>query len=138
MGYMDIPLKLDHLGIAVEDLEEAVKIYEALGIRCSQVEMIPDQKVRTATLPLGEITIELLEPTESNSPVGKFLANKGAGVHHIAIQVDDLQGHLQSLKRLGLRLIDETPRIGLGGSSIAFIHPQSTLNTLIELVQPRS
>lgn len=135
---MDTMLKLNHLGIAVEHLEEAVKLYEALGLKCSQVEMISAQKVRTATLPLGEITIELLEPTESNSPVGKFLANKGPGVHHIAIQVDDLQGHLQTLKRLGLHLIDETPRNGLGGSSIAFIHPQSTFNTLIELVQPRS
>ncbi len=132
---MHIQLKLDHLGIAVANLDEAIRVYETLGLSCSQVETVPEQKVRTATFPLGETNLELLEPTEANSPIGKFLATRGGGIHHLALQVDNIEEKLLELKSLGLRLIDETPRIGLGGSHVAFIHPQSTFNTLIELVQ---
>jgi methylmalonyl-CoA/ethylmalonyl-CoA epimerase len=132
---MHIQLKLDHLGIAVANLDEAIRVYETLGLSCSQVETVPEQKVRTATFPLGETNLELLEPTEANSPIGKFLATRGGGIHHLALQVDNIEERLLELKSLGLRLIDETPRIGLGGSHVAFIHPQSTFNTLIELVQ---
>jgi len=135
---MDLQLQLDHLGIAVADLDDAVKVYESLGLSCSHVETIHDQKVRTATLALGETKLELLEPTEANSTIGKFLATRGGGIHHIALQVENLEEKLLELKGLGLRLIDETPRIGLGGSFIAFVHPKSTFNTLIELVQRRS
>lgn len=135
---MDIQLKLDHLGIAVANLDEAIRVYKTLGLSCSQVETVLEQKVRTATLPLGETNLELLEPTEANSPIGKFLATRGGGIHHLALQVENIEEKLLELKSLGLRLIDETPRIGLGGSHVAFIHPQSTFNTLIELVQRRS
>ena len=135
---MYIELKLDHLGIAVANLDEAIRVYEALGLTCSQVETVLEQKVRTATLPLGETNLELLEPTEANSPIGKFLATRGGGIHHLALQVDNIEEKLLELKSLGLRLIDETPRIGVGGSQVAFIHPQSTFNTLIELVQRHS
>lgn len=135
---MDIQLKLDHLGIAVANLDEAIRVYETLGLSCSHVETVHEQKVRTATLPLGETNLELLEPTEANSPIGKFLATRGGGIHHLALQVDNIEEKLLELKSLGLRLIDETPRIGLGGSHVAFIHPQSTFNTLIELVQRRN
>ena len=135
---MNIQLKLDHLGIAVENLDEAIRVYELLGLSCSHVETVLEQKVRTATLPIGDTNLELLEPTEANSPIGKFLATRGGGIHHIALQVDNIEEKLLELKSLGLRLIDETPRIGLGGSQVAFIHPQSTFNTLIELVQRRS
>lgn len=135
---MDIQLKLDHLGIAVANLDEAIRVYKTLGLSCSQVETVLEQKVRTATLPLGETNLELLEPTEANSPIGKFLATRGGGIHHLALQVENIEEKLLELKSLGLRLIDETPRIGLGGSQVAFIHPQSTFNTLIELVQRRS
>lgn len=135
---MTIQLKLDHLGIAVPNLEEAIRVYESLGLSCSHIETVLEQKVRTATLPLGETNLELLEPTEANSPIGKFLATRGGGIHHLALQVDNIEEKLLELKSLGFRLIDETPRIGLGGSHVAFIHPQSTFNTLIELVERRS
>ena len=135
---MNLQLKLDHLGIAVENLDEAIKVYESLGLSCSHIETVLEQKVRTATLPLGDTNLELLEPTEANSPIGKFLATRGGGIHHLALQVDNIEEKLLELKNLGLRLIDQTPRIGLGGSKVAFIHPQSTFNTLIELVQRRS
>jgi len=135
---MNLQLKLDHLGIAVPNIDEAIRVYETLGLSCSQVETILEQKVRTATLPLGETNLELLEPTEANSPIGKFIAARGGGIHHLALQVDNIEEKLLELKNLGFRLIDETPRIGLGGSHVAFIHPQSTFNTLIELVQRRS
>lgn len=132
---MGIQLKLDHLGIAVKNLDEAISVYLGLGLSCSHVETIPEQKVRTATFQIGDINLELLEPTEPNSPVGKFLAARGGGIHHLALQVESIEKKLLELKNSGLRLIDETPRIGLGGSNVAFIHPQSTFNTLIELVQ---
>ncbi|HBW37199.1 methylmalonyl-CoA epimerase [Desulfosporosinus sp. BICA1-9] len=135
---MQQPLKLDHLGIAVANLAEAIKVYEALGLSCSHIETVQEQKVKTATLPLGETNLELLEPTEANSPIGNFLASKGAGLHHVAIQVDNIEEKIQELKSSDFRLIDETPRIGLGGSKVAFLHPKSTFSTLIELVQRRS
>ncbi|AFM40871.1 methylmalonyl-CoA epimerase [Desulfosporosinus acidiphilus SJ4] len=134
---MDLQLKLDHLGIAVKNLDEAISVYLGLGLSCSQVETIPEQKVRTATLPLGDTNLELLEPMEDDSPVGKFLASRGGGIHHLALQVANIEEKLLELENSGLRLIDKIPRNGLGGSRVAFIHPQSTFNTLIELVQRR-
>ncbi len=134
---MDIQLKLDHLGIAVENLAEALKLYEALGLSCTHYETVVEQKVKTATLPLNETNLELLEPIEANSPIGKFLTAKGGGLHHIALQVEDIGEKLLELKNQGIRLIDETPRLGVGGSSVAFLHPKSTYGTLIELVQRR-
>ncbi len=134
---MSLQLKLDHLGIAVESLTEGLKLYKALGLSCTHVETVVEQKVNTATLPLGETNLELLEPTEADSPIGKFLTAKGGGLHHIALQVEDIEGKLLELKSQGIRLIDVTPRLGVGGSRVAFLHPKSTFGTLIELVERR-
>lgn len=134
---MNNPIKVDHIGIAVENLAESLKLYKALGLSCTHSETVVEQKVNTATLPLGETNLELLEPTEPNSAIGKFLAAKGGGIHHIAIEVENIEAKLLELKNQGFRLIDETPRQGVGGSKIAFLHPKSTSGTLIELVQLR-
>ena len=134
---MSLQLKLDHIGIAVESLAEGIKLYEALGLSCTHVETVIEQKVNTATLPLGETNLELLEPTEADSPIVKFLTFKGGGLHHIALQVENIEEKLLELKNQGIRLIDETPRLGVGGSSVAFLHPKSTFGTLIELVERR-
>ncbi|MFZ3100694.1 MAG: methylmalonyl-CoA epimerase [Desulfitobacteriaceae bacterium] len=130
-------IKVDHIGIAVGNLAEAIKLYETLGLSCTHRETIVEQKVNTATLPLSETKLELLEPTDANSSVGKFLATKGGGLHHIAIEVENIEEKLLELKNQGLHLIDETPRQGVAGSRIAFLHPKSTSGTLIELVQVR-
>lgn len=130
-------LKLDHIGIAVKDLEKAIKVYESLGLKAVHRETVAAQKVNTVTLPLGESKLELLEPLGEDSAVGKFLASRGEGVHHLALHVDNIEEKLDELKELGLRLIDETPRTGINGTRVAFIHPQSTMGTLVELVEHR-
>lgn len=128
-------LKLDHVGIAVKDLANAIKLYESLGLKATHKETVEAQKVNTVTLPLGDTKLELLEPTSESSAVGKFLAARGEGVHHLALQVDNIEEKLAELKEQGMRLIDETPRAGINGTRVAFIHPQSTKGTLIELVE---
>lgn len=128
--------KIDHLGIAVEDLAAAVKLFETgLGLKCTGEEVVAEQKVKTAFFPLGESSLELLEPTEPDSPIGKFLAKKGPGVHHIAVGVADVVAAIAELKSRGMQMIDETPRRGAHGAKIAFIHPRSTPGLLIELCQ---
>jgi methylmalonyl-CoA epimerase len=128
--------KLDHIGIAVQKLEPALVAYrDALGLELELIEVVPDQRVRVAMLVLGSSHIELLEPTEPEGPVGKFLAARGEGIHHISLSVPDIHAALESARAAGLRLIDETPRIGAGGKLIAFIHPKSTHGVLIELSQ---
>ncbi|KLU58849.1 glyoxalase/bleomycin resistance protein/dioxygenase superfamily protein [Peptococcaceae bacterium CEB3] len=129
------PDHLDHIGIAVADLEEALSLYERLGLTCEGREEVPGQGVSTAALPLGETRLELLQPTRADSPIGKFLAQRGPGVHHLALAVEDIEGKLKELKERGFRVIDEEPRPGAGGSKVAFLHPKGTLGTLIELVQ---
>lgn len=131
-------LNLDHVGIAVKDLEHAVKLYESLGLQATHRETVAAQKVNTVTLPIGDTKLELLEPTTEDSAIAKFLKSRGEGVHHLAMQADNLEEKLSELKKLGVRLIDETPRIGIGGTKVAFIHPQSTFGTLIELVECQS
>lgn len=131
-------LNLDHVGIAVKDLQKAVQLYESLGLQATHRETVAAQKVHTVTLPIGDTKLELLEPTTEESAVAKFLQSRGEGVHHLAMQVDNLEEKLSELKILGIRLIDETPRIGIGGTKVAFIHPQSTLGTLIELVERKT
>lgn len=128
--------KIDHLGIAVTDLDEAMALYE--GAFCLHVhhrEILEDQGVEAVALEVGQTTIELLEPTREDSPVARFLADKGPGIHHIAYAVDDIAAVLADLKEQGVRLVDETPRVGLGGTKIAFLHPKSTFGVLSELVQ---
>jgi|SRR5690554_828889 len=128
--------KIDHLGIAVDDLEAAVKLYrDTLGLNYAGQEEVPEQKVTTAFFPLGESSLELLEPTSPDSPVAKFIEKKGKGIHHIALRVDDVAEAIAELKKKGIRMIDEVPRSGAHGAKIAFIHPKSTPGVLVELCQ---
>jgi methylmalonyl-CoA/ethylmalonyl-CoA epimerase len=128
--------KIDHLGIAVRSIDEASRFYrDALGLECTGTEEVPDQKVRVAFFPIGDTRIELLEPTADDSPIAKFLAKKGPGLHHIAYRVADLPATLAALKSAGVRLIDESPRPGAHGMQIAFAHPNSTSGVLTEFCQ---
>jgi methylmalonyl-CoA/ethylmalonyl-CoA epimerase len=128
--------KISHLGIAVKSIEESVKLYtDVFGLELVGIEEVPEQKVRVAFLPVGESRIELLEATEPDSPVAKFIEAKGEGIQHIAFQVEDVEKSIAAAKELGLRVIDEKPRKGAGGASIAFLHPKSTYGVLIELCQ---
>ena len=129
-------MKIDHLGIATKGIDEALKFWEnALGLENIHTEIVEDQKVRIAMLPIGESRIELLEPTSDDSPISKFLEKRGGGIHHIAVEVDDIVAALERLKNRGMRLIDERPRTGAEGRLVAFVHPASTGGVLLELVQ---
>lgn len=130
-------MKINHLGIATKGIDEALKFWEnALGLENVHTETVEDQKVRVAMLPLGESRIELLEPTSEDSPISKFLEKRGGGgIHHIAIEVEDIEAALAKLKSEGARLIDEKPRIGAEGCLVAFVHPSSANGVLLELVQ---
>jgi methylmalonyl-CoA epimerase len=128
--------KLDHIGIAVKNLEESLKFYtEALGLTLEGVEIVHDQKVKTAFLVVGETHIELLEATEPESPVAKFIEKRGEGIHHIAIKVENLQQHLDNLDENEIKLIDKEPKTGANNKRIAFVHPKSTSGVLLELCE---
>lgn len=128
--------KLDHIGIAVEKLDDSLAIWEGtLGLVLHGTEEVVEQKVRTAFLPLGESEIELLESTDPEGPIAKFIAAKGQGIQHLAFRVDSIEAALEELKAKGVRLIDEKPRYGAGGAKIAFLHPKSTGGVLIELCE---
>ena len=130
------PTVVDHIGIAVKSIEESLKFWEGtLGIKCTGVEEVAEQKVKTAFLPIQDTEVELLEGTAPDSPVSKFIEAKGEGIHHLAIRVDDLEAALAKLNEKGVRLIDEKPRKGAGGALIAFIHPKATGGILLELSQ---
>lgn len=127
---------IDHIGIAVSNLQESLAFWEAsLGIELHGIEEVAEQKVRTAFLPIGEAEIELLEPTSPDSTVARFIEKRGEGLHHIAIRVDDVKATLAELKAKGVQLIDETPRNGAGGTLIAFVHPKATHGVLLELCE---
>ncbi|HEX8173702.1 MAG TPA: methylmalonyl-CoA epimerase [Pyrinomonadaceae bacterium] len=129
-------MKIDHLGIATRQIEEALGFWrEALGLEVVEVEEVAEQRVRVAMLPIGESRVELLEPTSDDSPIAKFLEKRGPGIHHIAVRVDDIHSALARLREQGARLIDEQPRVGAGGSLIAFVHPSSANGVLLELVE---
>src|SRR4051795_8927481 len=129
-------MKINHLGIATKGIDEALAFWQdALGLENVHTEIVEDQKVRVAMLPLGESRIELLEPTSENSPIAKFLDKRGGGIHHIAVQVENIEAALAKLKDEGARLIDETPKIGAEGCLVAFVHPSSTGGVLLELIQ---
>jgi methylmalonyl-CoA epimerase len=129
-------MKIDHIGIAVKAVAEAAKLYEqALGLKVSSVDQVDDQGVRVAMLDIGETRLELLEATKPDSPIGKFLSKRGEGLHHIAVQVQDIEAALAHLKASGIRLIDETPRAGAHNTRVAFVHPSSTHGVLLELVE---
>jgi methylmalonyl-CoA mutase C-terminal domain/subunit len=130
------PIKIDHLGIAVKSIEEALKMYEGvLGLTCVKTEIVAEQKVEVAFLPIGESKVELLQSTSPDGPVAKFIEKNGEGIQHVAYLVDDLESKLAELKAKGVKLIDEVPRLGAGGAKIAFLHPKGTFGTLIELCQ---
>ena len=129
-------MKIDHIGIAVKSLTEAVKIYEgAIGLDITGFEQVDEQGVRVAMLDIGESRIELLEAIEPGSPIEKFIAKRGEGLHHIAVRVDNLDETLERLKAFGVRLIDSVPRRGAHNTRVAFIHPSSMHGVLLELVE---
>ena len=129
-------MKIDHIGIAVKSLAEAIKVYEdAMGLKVSGYDQVDDQGVRVAMLNIGESRIELLEPTGPESPIGKFMTRRGEGIHHIAVTVNDIEKALEQLKSAGVRLIDNAPRRGAHNTRTAFVHPSSMHGVLLELVQ---
>lgn len=129
-------MKIEHIGIATRTLDESLSFWrEALGLEVIETEEVAEQKVRVAMLPIGESRVELLEPTSDDSPIAKFIAKRGTGIHHIAVRVTDIRAHLAQLKERGVRLIDETPRTGAGGCLVAFVHPSSANGVLLELVE---
>jgi methylmalonyl-CoA/ethylmalonyl-CoA epimerase len=129
-------LKIDHLGIAVNSIEDGKNIWaEALGLTFEGSETVEEQKVITAFFPVGESEVELLESTAPDGPVAKFLEKKGEGIHHIAFRVENIEAALEELKEKGIRLIDEKPRKGAGGKKIAFLHPKATNGVLVELCE---
>ena len=131
--------KIDHLGIAVKSLAEAVPYYEkALGLKCEHIEEVPSQKVKTAFFALGEVHLELLEPTDPESPIAKFLEkNPAGGIHHVAFATDAIEPQLQQAAAAGVRLIHEKPFDGAGGKLVAFLHPKSTFGVLTEFCMPK-
>jgi methylmalonyl-CoA epimerase len=129
-------VELDHVGIAVDDLDQALAFYrDALGLEVETPEDVPSQGVRAHFIPAGESALELLEATADDSPITKYLRKRGPGLHHIALRVDDIRAALSQLQARGVRLIDESPRAGAHGSLVAFIHPSSAHGVLIELKQ---
>lgn len=127
-------LKVDHIGIAVKDLDETLKFYEeVLGMTCTGKEEVADQKVRVAFLPVGDSEVELLESTDAEGPIAKYIEKKGEGIQHIAFRVDNIEEAIETMKQKGIRMIDEKPRYGAGGAKIAFCHPKSTGGVLVEL-----
>jgi methylmalonyl-CoA/ethylmalonyl-CoA epimerase len=132
-------LKIDHIGVAVEKLDDALAVYEGiLGLKLTGVEAVEEQKVRTAFIPVGETEVELLESTDPEGPIGKFIAAKGQGMQHVAFRVENIDEALAELKAKGVRLIDEKPRYGAGGARIAFLHPKSTNGVLVELCERKA
>ncbi|MEJ8552843.1 methylmalonyl-CoA epimerase [Tepidibacter sp. Z1-5] len=134
---MDIS-RVDHIGIAIKNLDETLKFYEdVLGIKCEGIEIVEDQKVKVAFLPVGDTELELLESTSEDGPIAKFIEKNGGrnGLQHIAVRVDDIEKAIEEVKEKGYRMIDEKPRYGAGGAKIAFCHPKSTHGILLELSQ---
>jgi len=129
-------LKVDHLGIAVNDIADAKAFWtDILGLPFEGEETVSEQKVKTAFFPVGESEVELLESTEPDGPIAKYIDKKGQGIQHVAFRVDNIDQALAELKERGVRLIDETPRQGAGGAKIAFLHPKATNGVLVELCE---
>ncbi len=134
---MDIT-HIEHIGIAVKNLQDSIEYYEkVLGLKCYSIEEVADQKVRTAFFKVGQTKIELLETTDPEGPIGKFIEKKGEGIHHLAFHVNNLQGALKEAEDSGIRLIDPSPRKGAEGLDIAFLHPKSTNGVLTELCEDK-
>lgn len=131
-------MRIDHIGIVVRDIQEALKVYEAaLGLPLREVVEVPDQKVEVAFLPVGESNIELVQPLSDDTGTAKFLRERGEGIHHICLEVKDIESALAQLKALGVELIDEEPRQGAHGR-VAFVHPRGAHGVLIELIEHES
>ena len=129
-------LKIDHIGIAVNSTEDGKNFWSGiLGLDFEGDETVDAQKVKTAFFPVGESEVELLESTAPDGPIAKFIEKKGEGIQHVAFRVDDIEAALAELKQKGVRLIDETPRMGAGGAKIAFLHPKATAGVLVELCE---
>jgi len=132
------PSHIEHIGIAVVDLDAAIEFYQkVLGQECYNIEEVPDQKVRTAFFKVGQTKIELLQSTDPEGPIGKFIEKKGEGIHHIAFSVDKIEEKLELISSMGVKLIDTKPRKGAEGLDIAFLHPKSTAGVLIELCEDK-
>ena len=126
--------RVEHIGVAVQDLEAALAFYRGvLGLEVEEIEEVVEQGVRLAVLPVGETRIELLQSTTPEGPIGRFIERRGEGLHHICLEVKDIERALERLRQAGVRLIDERPRVGAGGRRIAFLHPRSAHGVLIEL-----
>jgi len=130
---------IEHIGIAVKNLTESIKYYEeVLGLKCYAVEEVADQKVKTAFFMVGQTKIELLESTDPEGPIGKFIENKGEGIHHLAFAVNNIEKSLAEAEEKGIRLIDKTPRKGAEGLTIGFLHPKSTIGVLTEFCENKN
>lgn len=127
---------VSHIGIAVASIEESRKLYESLGLEVEEVEEVPAEKVRVAMIPCGDTRIELLEPTADDSPIAKFIAKRGPGVHHVCLDSDDVRSDDGRLRRSGYEVLREEPTRGAGGTWVQFVHPKSTGGVLLELAQP--
>ena len=127
--------QIDHIGIAVKNIEEAAKLYADLGLKVEGTEVVESQKVKVAFIGIGQSRIELLESTAPDGNIAKFIESKGEGIHHLAVKVDNIEKALEELTAKGYQLIDKTPRIGAGGHMIAFLHPKATKGVLLELSQ---
>ncbi len=129
--------RIDHIGVAVESIDDALKLYEtSYEMTLVHREVVEEQGVEAVLLDLGENHVELLQPLGPDTPVGKYLERRGAGIHHVAYQVTDIDAELERLREAGVQLIDQTPRIGIRGSRVAFCHPKSTGGVLTEIVEP--
>lgn len=129
--------RIDHIGVAVEEIEPALELYrDGFELEVAHREVVEEQGVEAVLLDVGENHVELLAPLAADTPVGRFLAKQGPGLHHVAYQVDDIDATLHALKQAGMRLIDEQPRTGIRGSRVAFMHPRATAGVLTEIVQP--
>lgn len=133
------PTHIEHIGIAVKSLDEAITYYEkVLGLKCYNIEEVPDQKVKTAFFMVGQTKIELLESTDPEGTISKFIEKKGEGIHHLAFAVDKIEEGLSDVAAAGIKLIDQTPRKGAEGLTIAFLHPKSTFGVLTELCEDKN
>ncbi len=129
-------LKVDHIGIAVKNLEESLKFYtEVLGLDCTETEIVEEQKVKVAFLPTGDSELELLESTSEDGPIARYIQKNGEGIQHIALGVENIEEAIAYMKEKGMRMIDEKPRYGAGGAKIAFVHPKSSASILLELTE---
>ena len=128
-------LKIDHIGIAVKDLEKSLEFYEALGMKADGTEVVEEQKVKVAFLPTGDSEIELLESTSEDGPIARHIEKKGEGIQHLALRVENIEEAIADLIEKGVRMIDQKPRYGAGGAKIAFVHPKSTNGILLELTE---